>query len=346
MLRDLSISNRNVHIGFHQNRVYCPRCGVHTERLSFVDPYSHHTRRFEEFIHQLCRFLTITDVTRLFHVTWDEVKRIDQKYLHKRYRNRKKLWKKLSIIGVDEIAVKKGHNYLTVIVNLKTGQVIHIGEDRKKETLEYFFYLIGPRRCRKIKAIVMDMWEPYISAAKELLPKSKIVFDKFHIISSYNKVIDTIRRYEYALASKEDREVMKGSRYLLLKNSSKLSIEKKEKLYKLLSLNANLNLAYILKDDLKQLWTFSEKEEAKNFLNEWIQKSLAAQIPVLTTYAETLERYKSEILNYYDHQITTAKVEGINNKIKVLKRKVYGFGDMDYFTLKIFDLKNISFGFV
>jgi len=346
VLRDLSISNRNVYIGVHQNRVYCPRCGVHTERLSFVDSYAHHTRRFEGFIHQLCRFLTITDVTRLFHVTWDEVKRIDQKYLHKRYRDRKKLWRNLRIIGVDEIAIKKGHNYLTVIVNLKTGQVIHIGKDRKKETLEQFFYLLGPTRCRKIDAIVMDMWEPYISAAKKLLPKAQIVFDKFHIISSYNKAIDIIRRHEYACASREDRMVMKGTRYLLFKNESNLSINDKEKLYKLLNINTNVNLAHILKDDLKQLWQCPDKEEAEFFLNSWIQKARASRIPVLETFANTLLRYRNGIINYYNYPITSAQVEGINNKIKVLKRKVYGFGDMDYFALKIFDLKNIAFGFV
>jgi len=219
ILRDLTISKRRVYLFLSQNRIYCSKCGVHNERLSFVDPYARHTRRFEEFIHQLCRFLTITDVAELFQLKWDEVKLIDRKYLHKKYKKRKKLWRKLRKLGVDEIAIKKGHKYLTVIVNLDTGQVIHIGKDRKKETLQYFFHLIGPKRCSKVNAIVMDMWEPYISAAKELLPKTQIVFDKFHIISSYNRVIDIIRRHEYACASREDRTVMKGTRYLLFKTN-------------------------------------------------------------------------------------------------------------------------------
>ena len=346
VLRDLTISKRSVHVLVRQNRICCPECGVHNERLSFVDPYVHHTRRFERYIHQLCRFLTITEVAELFQLKWDEVKLIDRKYLHIKYKKRKKLWRNLRKIGVDEIAIKKGHKYLTVIVNLETGQVIHIGKDRKKETLEEFFYLIGPKRCSKINAIVMDMWEPYISAAKKLLPRAQVVFDKFHIISSYNKVIDIIRRHEYACASREDRTVMKGTRYLLFKNESNLSMNDKEKLYKLLSINTNLNLAHILKDDLKQLWQCPDKKEAEIFLNSWTQKAYASKIPALETFANTLSRYKNGVINYYNYPITSAQVEGINNKIKVLKRKVYGFGDIDYFALKIFDLKNISFGFV
>lgn len=346
ILRDLRISKRRVYLLIHQNRIYCSKCGVHNERLSFVDSYAHHTRRFEKYIHQLCRFLTITDITEIFQLKWDEVKLIDQKYLHKKYKKRKKLWRNLRKIGVDEIAIKKGHKYLTVIVNLDTGQVIHIGKDRKQETLEYFFYLIGPKRCSKIDAIVMDMWKPYISAAKKLLPRAQIVFDKFHIVSSYNKSIEIIRRHEYACASREDRMIMKGTRYLLLKNESNLSMNDKEILYELLKINSNLNLSHILKDDLKQLWQCPDKKEAEFFLHSWTQKAYASQIPTLETFANTVLRYKNGILNYYNYPITSAKVEGINNKIKVLKRKVYGFGDIDYFTLKIFDLKNISFGFV
>ena len=133
VLRDLSISNRSVYVTVIQNRVYCPECGVHNERLSFVDPYAHHTRRFEQFVHQLCRLITLTDVSDLVGLSWDEVKHIDQKYLNKKYKNKNSLWKKLRIIGVDEIALKKGHNYLTVVTNLETGQVVYIGKDRKKK---------------------------------------------------------------------------------------------------------------------------------------------------------------------------------------------------------------------
>ena len=151
--------------------------------------------------------MTISDVSRLFKISWDEVKYIDQKYLTKKYR--KPPWKKLRKIGVDEIALKKGHKYLTVVVNLDTGQIVYVGKDRKKESLENFFYQIGTTRCSRIKAIVMDMWSPYISVAKDHLPNAKIVLDKFHIIAGYHRVIDEIRRSELAVASKEDRTVSK-----------------------------------------------------------------------------------------------------------------------------------------
>ena len=193
VIRDLSIFNRIVYLLFYQNRIECKKCGVQRERISFVDKHARHTRRFENYIHQLCHVMTISDVSRLFNISWDEVKYIDQKYLSKKYR--KPPWKKLHRIGVDEIALKKGHTYLTVVVNLDTGQVVYVGKDRKKETLETFFYKIGPTRCRRIKAIVMDMWSPYISVAKAHLPKAKIVLDRFHIIAGYHRVLDEIRTH-------------------------------------------------------------------------------------------------------------------------------------------------------
>jgi transposase len=288
--------------------------------------------------------MTIIDVSRALDLSWDEVRYIDQKYLFRKYM--KPPWKKLRVIGVDEVALQKGHKYLTIVVNLKTGQIVYAGKDRTKETLITFFRGIGPTRCRRIKGIVMDMWSSYIAAATEYLPKAKLVFDRFHIISAYNKVLDIIRNYEYTNAQKEERGIIKGVRFLLLKNNEKLSENQKEKLDKLLEINKNLNLAYILKDDLSQLWDYNDKKEAEFHLDLWIHKAYNSAIPAIMSIAGTILKYKKGILNYFDMPITTGKVEGINNKIKVLKRKAYGFRNMEYFTLKLYDLHNLSAGFI
>ena len=170
-------------------------------------------------------------------------------------------------------------------------------------------------------------------------------FDKFHILASLSRVIDKIRRKEYIKASQEERTVIKGSKYILLKHKQSLSHKQQIQLAKLLYLNFNLNITYILKDDLYQLWKCTDRKSAQQLLTNWIKRAQTTSISALKSFAKTLLKNIHGILNYFDITITTAKVEGINNKIKVLKRKAYGFRDLIYFTLKIYDLHKLSFGF-
>lgn len=200
-------------------------------------------------------------------------------------------------------------------------------------------------RCRRIKAIALDLWKPYSAAVRAYLPNVKIVFDKFHLLAELSRVIDKIRRTEYAQATKEEQKIIKGSKYILLKNRKTLSSNQQLQLTRLLNLNFNLNATYILKDELYQLWHCPDRKTAEIHLISWMQKVKATTIPALKSFVNTLSRHLQGILNYFDIPITTAKVEGINNKIKVLKRKAYGFRDLKYFALKIYDLHNLSFGF-
>jgi len=343
IIRDLPISNRIIFLKIPQNKIYCSHCGIHSEKFSFIDRYARHTRRFEQFVYQLCHFMTIVDVANSIKLSWDEVKYIDRKYLNNKYKNPH--WKNLRILGVDEIALAKGHKYLTIVVNLANGQVVYVGKERKQKSLEHFFKRLGAHRCRRIKAIAMDLWKPYIAAVKSNLPKAKIVFDKFHLLAALSKAIDKVRRKEYIKASQEERTVIKGSKYILLKHKQSLSDKQQIQLAELLSLNFNLNITYILKDDLYQLWKCTDKKSAEEHLINWIKRAQATSISSLKTFAKTLIRNMQGILNYFEYPISTAKVEGINNKIKVLKRKAYGFRDIVYFTLKIYDLHNLTFGF-
>tara|TARA_B100000315_G_scaffold182509_1_gene171394 strand:+ start:244 stop:1449 length:1206 start_codon:yes stop_codon:yes gene_type:complete len=344
VVRELSITHRVVFLHVPQNKIECPNCGVHAERMCFADRYARHTRRFERFVYCLCRMMTITDVAKALELSWDEVRHIDQKYLARKYRILP--WKNVRMLGVDELAVARGHTYITVVVNLETGNVIYVGKNRTQATLERFFTQFGPVRCRRIKAIAMDMWKAYSAAVQAYLPKAKIVYDQFHLIAEYGKTLDAIRSTEYKNASEEDRQIIKGSRYLLLKTKDKLPDDQRLHLATILNINYNLNLAYILKDDFRQLWKCPNRKEARNHLNTWIKKARDSKIPKLIQFAKKLSRHTDGILNYFNVSITTALVEGINNKIKVLKRKMYGFRNIFYFALKIYDLHNLSPGFL
>lgn len=343
-IRDVPSAGKPVYLHIPLNRIKCMRCGVHDEHLSFVDPYARHTRRLEKMIYLCCRMMTTQDVAEALGLSWDEVRTIDHKHLAQKYRKRP--WKNLRKIGVDEVAIKKGHTYITIVMNLETGDILYAAPDRTQATLERFFRELGPGRCRRIQAVAMDMWQPYAAAVRHYLPRARIVFDKFHVLAQYGKTLDQIRNTEFKKAAEEDRAIIKGTKYLLLANQHKLNESQQQKLTALLTLNHNLNLAYILKEDLKHLWNAASRTEALAHLKQWVQKARESDIPHLKKFAKSLLRHAAGILNYVAYPLTTAAIEGTNNKIKVLKRKMYGARNIFYFMMKLLDLKCLSPGFL
>jgi len=141
-------------------------------------------------------------------------------------------------------------------MDLERTRVVWVGKGRSQETLDQFFQELGPERSKQIEAVTCDMWDPYIASIKEHAPSAKIVFDKFHVIKNYSKIIDKVRNIEFKKATTDKKEAIKGTKYLLLKNRDKLKKDEKEQLQKLLELNQNINIAYMLKDDLKRLWNY------------------------------------------------------------------------------------------
>jgi transposase len=288
---------------------------------------------------------TVEDVAEHLGMHWNTIKEIHVLALTKKFTNRK--LKHLRYLGVDEVAVKKGHNYLTVVVDLETGQVVWVAEGRTALSLGDFL-----KKLKKIKApiraIAMDMWPAYISATMKYYPLDVIVFDKFHIISECNKMIDELRRKEAQTAALTEKTVFKGIRYLLLKG--KETIENNDKaqhrLHRLLEINKPLSTAYILKEELRELWSCTSLKDAEHYLGNWLKKAWVSGIRPIMQFAKRIASHRSGILNYFKHPITTAKVEGINNKIKVLKRKAYGFRDICYFKLRIYALHESRYALI
>ncbi|MEA1965095.1 MAG: ISL3 family transposase [Candidatus Aerophobetes bacterium] len=332
-IRDLSIFEFKSYLVLDKYRVKCPNCGVKVEKLDFADIYSRCTDRFEEYVARLCQITSVKQVADLLEMDWKTVKDIDKKYLKREFAIPD--YDDLRILGVDEISSKKGHHYFTVVTNMEKTKVIWVGKKRKKETLDSFFKELGPDRCKKIQAVAIDMWDPFIASIREYLPQAEIVFDKFHVINKYSKVIDKVRNAEYKKATESDRDIIKGTKYVLLKNPENLEMKEKEKLTRLLDLNENINMSYILKDDLKILWEYIDAEGAEKFLNSWIERARETDIRALKDFTKTLENYKYGLLNHANYPINSGKIEGMNNKIKVIKRVAYGFHDDEYFILKI-----------
>jgi transposase len=292
----------------------------------------------------LLQFMTVQDVSGLFRISWGTIKNIDKEYLQKHYS--KPVLKDVEMIAIDEFAVQKGHKYQTVVYDLKAGRVIYVGQGRAEESLDKFWKRLSHSSAR-IKAVAMDMWVPYINAVLTHLPEAKIVFDRFHIFKLMNTAMDEVRRALYHdEAFLNNRKVIKGIRWLLLKKAENLNEEKDERahLEQALEINKPLAEAYYLKEELTQLWLQNNRKKADKFLNSWTKRARATTIVELRKFANTLLSHRSGILNWFDYRISTGPLEGFNNKIKVLKRKAYGYRDMEYFALKIYALHENRYG--
>jgi len=282
--------------------------------------------------------MTVQDVSKLYRLNWGTVKNIDKEYLKKHYA--KPVLKDVEIIAIDEFAYQKGHKYQTVVYDLKAGRVIYVGQGRAEESLDRFFKRLRHSRAT-IKAVAMDMWLPYFNAVIHNIPDAKIIFDRFHIVKMMNQTMDEVRRALYHdEAFLNNRDVVKGIRWLLLKNNKNLSDEKNERdrLEQALQINKPLAQTYYLKEELGQLWLQNNRQEAEIFLQSWVDQAHATTIQALRKFANTLMAHRTGILNWFDYRISTGPLEGFNNKIKVLKRKAYGYRDMEYFALKIYAL--------
>jgi len=332
-IRDLSVFTYKAYLNIYKHRTNCPDCGVKIEKLDFVDSYSRCTSRFEALVARLCRITSLKQVAELLELDWKTVKDIDKKYLKKQFAIPD--YDNLRLLAVDEIAAHKGHKYFTVVMDLERTRVIWVGKDRTQKTLNRFFKELGRKRAKKIEAIGCDMWDPFIASIEENTPGAKIVFDKFHVIKNYSKVIDKVRNIEFKKATEENKEAIKGTKYLLLKNRNNLKKNQKERLQSLLELNENINIAYILKDALKRLWNYKSVGCANRCLDSWISTALASEIRPAVNFAQTLNRHRYGLINHCHYPINSGKLEGMNNKIKVIKRIAYGFHDDEYFILKI-----------
>jgi transposase len=277
---------------------------------------------------------TIKDVALFLHLSWDTVKEIQKRYLHQHYAYPD--IRKVRNIGIDEFAVRKGHIYKTTVVDLDTGHVIYIADGKGKDSLNKFWEKVKKNKV-KIEHIATDLSAAFIASVMENAPDAALVFDHFHVVKLMNEAIDDIRRTAYAREKDlNKRKVLKGTRWLLLCNGSDIFDKQyKNRLENALDMNKPLAQAYYLKESLKEIWQQINKEQAQQVMENWIQQAKDSKQTGLIKFANTLAAHRTGILAWYDCHISTAKVEGINNKIKVMKRNAYGFRDDCYFELRV-----------
>jgi transposase len=345
--RSIPIGFKNVFFDLSVQRVGCLRCGsIRQVSLGFADPRFSYTRAFERYALELSKHMTIQDVAAHLSVSWDAIKEIQKRDLTKRFS--KPCLKDLRRIAIDEISIRKGHRYLTVVLDMTKGTIVYVGDGKGADALDSFWKKVK-RAEAKIEAVAMDMSPAYISAVSTHLPKATIVFDHFHVIKLFNDKLSGLRRDLYREAKDLlQKKVLKGTRWLLLKNPENLDSSKGEKarLNDALQLNQPLSCAYYLKEDLRQVWLQPTKKKARLVLVDWIKRAETSGIKMLKKFAKSLAAFQSGILSYYDYRISSAPLEGTNNKIKTMKRMAYGFRDIEFFKLKIMAIHEAKYALV
>jgi transposase len=291
--------------------------------------------------------MTISDVSKHLGVSWDMVKDIHKRYLQKNYGNPP--LKHLKSIAIDEIYNGKEQKYLTIVLNLETGAVIFVGKGKGSDALIPFWEKLG-RRKKKIKSVAIDMSAAYSKAVKENLPQAALVYDHFHVIKLYNEKLTNFRRELYNEEKDADiRSMLKGTRWLLLKNAENLNEERgeRDRLETALRMNRPLMISYYLKEELHRIWEQKDRQGGEEVFEKWLMMAELSGVRMLSRFAQTLRIHREGILNYYEHRITTGALEGTNTKIRVMQRKAYGFRDEEYLKLRIYALhetkmKNIA----
>ena len=334
--RTIPIGHRATFVVLPIPRVQCQACGVVRQvKIPFADPRRSYTKAFERYALELGRRMTIRDVAKHLGVGWDVIKDLQKRDLSRRFAKPK--LKHLRRIAIDEIAIAKGHRYLTVVLDLESGAVVFVGDGKGAKALQPFWKRLKGSKA-KIEAVAMDMSAAYREAVSTHLSKAKIVFDRFHVVKLFNEKLSDLRRALHREATDVmQKKVLKGTRWLLLKAAENLDEKRDEKtkLREALALNQSLAVAYYLKEDLRQFWEQPGKKFGTLFLDGWIKRAESSGIKILQGMAKTLAAHRSGLLAYYDVMITSGPMEGTNNKIKTMKRQAYGFRDKEFFKLKI-----------
>ena len=322
--RSRGIGAIRIFIEYAPCRVSCPECGIRTEKVPWARHDSRFTEDFEEMVAYLAQVTDKTKVTRLMGISWLTVGRIIERVVAERQDSNR--LKGLHRIGIDEFSYRKHHRYLTVVVDHDTRRVVWAAKGRGSKTLKEFFKLLGPTGRKELKTATIDMAGGYIKALKENVPHVEIVFDRFHVQKLASEAVDKIRCSLWRkLQGSEEGDVIKGSKYILLKNPWNLTRKERQKLAEVQRNNKQLYRAYLLKETLAKALDYRQPKRAREALDEWLALASRSALKPFIKVARTIRKHKEGILAYISDRLTNGLAEGMNNRIRVISRRAFGF---------------------
>jgi transposase len=342
-VRDLSSGDRRVFLALSVRRADCWRCGsVKTEHLDWLAKNPFYTERFALYVGQRCRDSSIKALAEELRLDWHTIKELDKQYMTEQLRQAGP--PAPTVIGIDEIAIGRGHSYRIIVSDLLLGRPIWFGgNDRSEASLDLFYHWLGPEKSAEIRLAVMDMWKAFRNSTLKAshAPQAQIVFDKFHVLTHLQTALDQVRKSEYARLTGATRRFIKGQKYALLSRWHNLNIRGRTALKLLFKANKRLHTAYLLKESFGQLWDYRTPGWALRFFERWRESLKWQRLRPYETFATLVEKHWDGIVAYCDtdNKVALGFVEGLNNKIRVLQRRAYGYRDEEYLRLKILTCK-------
>lgn len=329
-VRDLPMSGNICYLRFTRRRFFCSHCrDPFSESLIFVQKRRDYTKRYEARIFHQVKENNITAVQRLEGLTYGQIESIF--LAEARVRIPANPFASLKRLGIDEISLRKGkQDFVLILTNLDTGDVVDVLEKRTQDKLRSRLEQLTQQERSQIEEVAIDMWEPYSNVCEELLPNANITVDRFHVAKAVNEELKKLKNQE----KKQHPEVMKGSHYPLLKNQEDLTDTQQEKLDQVYETCPTVKMAHRLKECLRQIFEYpSTKEKAIQRLQKWSR--IAQKEHLFPKFLKTLSNWMDKIANYFRQRTTSGMVEGINNKIKLIKRRAFGFRNFGNFRLRV-----------
>lgn len=335
-VRDLPILGHPVILDLLLYRLDCPGCGRCLQRVPWLDRHARMTRRLAQAAAECCSRMPVAHVAEMFGLHWDTVRRLDHMRLQSVVASLPVAQPRRLIM--DEFALFKGHRYASVILDADTRRVLYVAQDRTRRAIRPFFDQLGAEGCARIEAVAMDMNTAFDLEVRACCPRARVVYDLFHVIAKYGREVISRVRVDAANQLRHDkpaRRVIKQSHWLLLRNPASLNESERVRLDEVLQANQPIMTVHVMKEGLKSLWTATDAWEWRRRWNQWHGHAAESGIPALIHFASVLKRYWRGILARVRWPMHTGQLEGINNRIKVIKRMAYGYRDTDYFFLKI-----------
>jgi transposase len=330
----LALRNCRLELRYRPRRVQCPRCGVRVEAFPWALPWARVTTALAQAVAVLARQLSGQETARHFQLNWKTVAGVVRRAVQYGLRQRRR--PPLHILGIDEVSRRKGHHYLTVVYDLERRRVVWVGEDRTEQTLVQFFTELGRRRCRTMGVVCMDMWKPYLKPVRQYAPQAQVLFDRFHLVQHLNRALDEVRRSEMRRLRGREKTSFKRTRFLLLKNPWNLKPEEKERLSTLVRWNTPIVRGYYLKEAFQLFWDYRQPARAEEHLRRWMYSAMRSRLDPFKDFVRLLRAHLDGVLAWTKLRVSNGALEGMNNKIKLVSHRAFGFRSVRNFIAAIY----------
>lgn len=332
--RDLRVREQELVLVYAPVRVRCRRCGVRVEAVPWADRWQRITKALGLALARLARMLSWKETAGHYGVDWKTVAAAVKTAVQRGLQLRR--WKPLHVLGIDEVSRRKGQRYLTLVYDLERSRLVWAGENRDADTMRRFFAWLGPRKARSIVIVCCDMWAVYVAAVRERLPKVCLVFDRFHVVQHLNRAVDDVRRETWRKLEGDEKAAFKQTRWLWLKNPWNLLVQEKRRLSALCGrTNQPIVRGYYLKEAFQRFWDYRVEGWARPYLKQWLWWASHSRLAPFVRFARMIREHLEGILLWTKLRVSNSALEGMNNKVKVVSRRAYGFRKVDTYITAI-----------